>query len=66
MCPKSYITAESVTLLEEFAIRRRLGGMGVAELSARQADAFVILEKTLTEELKNGRQNTREIVGDFR
>jgi hypothetical protein len=65
-CPKSYITAESVTLLEEFAARRRLGSTDVAELSARQVDAFMILEKALTEELRNGRQNTRQIVGDLR
>ncbi len=65
-CPKSYITAESVTLLEEFGARRRLGGTDVAELSARQVDAFMILEKALTEELRNGRQNTRQIVGDLR
>lgn len=57
-CPKSYITAESMTLLEEFAFRRHLGGFHAADLTARQADAFVILERALAEELKDGRQPT--------
>jgi hypothetical protein len=43
-CPKPYITAESQTLVEEFFVRRRLRGMDFAELSARQVEAFVILE----------------------
>ena len=43
-CPKPYITAESQTLVEEFFVRRRLRGMEFAELSARQVEAFVILE----------------------
>ena len=43
-CPKAYITAESQTLVEEFFVRRRLRGMDFAELSARQVEAFVILE----------------------
>ncbi|MGB7718686.1 MAG: hypothetical protein WBL65_02225 [Bryobacteraceae bacterium] len=47
-CPKPYITAESQTLLEDFFVRRRLGGMDFAKLSARQVEAFVILEKALT------------------
>jgi hypothetical protein len=47
-CPKPYITAESQTLVEEFFVRRRLGGMDFAELSARQVDAFAILEQALT------------------
>ena len=43
-CPKSYVTAESEGLVEEFFVRRRLGGMEFGELSARQVEAFVILE----------------------
>jgi hypothetical protein len=58
-CPKSYITAESLTLVEEFFVRRRLGGMNFAELSARQVEAFVILEKALATEMNDGQQNTR-------
>ncbi len=46
-CPKPYITAESQTLVEDFFVRRCLRGMDFAELSARQVEAFVILEKAL-------------------
>lgn len=59
-CPKSYITAESQTLVEEFFVRRRLGGMDFAELTARQVEAFVILERALAAEMNNAQQNTRE------
>jgi len=58
-CPKSYITAESLTLVEEFFVRRRLGGMNFAELTAKQVEAFVILEKALVTEMNDGQHNTR-------
>ena len=58
-CPKSYITAESQTLVEEFFIRRRLGGFDWRELSARQVEAFVILESALQVERNDGQQHTR-------
>jgi hypothetical protein len=57
-CPKSYISAESEALVEEFLVWRRLGGIHLAELSARQVDAFVVLERALAE-VNRGRQNTR-------
>jgi hypothetical protein len=49
-CPKSYITAESEGLVEDFLVRRRLGGMSFAELSARQVEGFLILEQALAAE----------------
>ncbi len=58
-CPKPYITAESETLVEEFFVRRRLGGMDLAKLSARLVEAFVILEKALTGKTIDGQHNTR-------
>jgi hypothetical protein len=54
-CPKSYITAESEGLVEEFLVRRRMGGMSFEELSARQAEAFLVLEQALAEELAGRR-----------
>jgi hypothetical protein len=48
-CPKSYISAESEALVEEFLVWRRLGGINLAELSARQVDAFMILDRALAE-----------------
>ncbi len=44
VCPKSYVTAQSVTWLEEFYVWRKLGGISVEQLGARQAEAFLILE----------------------
>jgi hypothetical protein len=58
-CPKPYITAESQTLVEEFFVRRRLRGMDFAELSARQVEAYVILERVLAAEIDYGQHNTR-------
>jgi hypothetical protein len=58
-CPKPYITAESQSLVEEFLVRRRLQTFGGEELSARQVEAFVILEKELTAEMNDGRHNAR-------
>ena len=51
-CPKSYITAESEGLAEDFLVRRRLGGMNFGELSARQVEGFLILEQALAGELR--------------
>lgn len=58
-CPKSYITAESAGLVEEFLVRRRLGGMKLEELTARQVEAFLILEKALAKEMKHGGHGRR-------
>ncbi len=61
-CPKSVITGESEAMVEEFLARRRLGGTAVAELSARQVDAYVALEGALAEARKNGERRTRDAV----
>ena len=58
-CPKSYITAESVGWVEEFLVRRRLGGIKFEELTARQVEAFLILEKALAGEMKHGEHSRR-------
>jgi len=58
-CPKSYITGESQTLVEEFFVRRRLGAMNFDELSAKQVEAFVILEKALATERHDVEYNAR-------
>ena len=55
-CPKSYITAESEGLVEDFLVRRRLGGMSFGELSARQVAGFLILEQALAAEDLAGRR----------
>ena len=58
-CPTSYITAESESLIEEFFVRKRLGASDFDGLSARQIEAFVILEQALAQETDNGHHNTR-------
>ena len=49
-CPKSYVTGESEALVEEFAVRRRIGGTRLEDLSARQAEAFVVLEEAIEQQ----------------
>ncbi len=58
-CPKSYITAESEGLVEDFLVRRRLGGTSFGELSARQVEGFLILEQALAAENPAGRRAER-------
>jgi hypothetical protein len=59
-CPKSYVSAESQLLVEEYWVRKRIGGgLRVEDLSARQVEAFVILEKALAEEKRNGQRHGR-------
>ena len=60
-CPKSYITAESAGLIEEFMMRRRVKA-GFAELSAREAEAFTILESLVEGEIRDGRKCARQTV----
>jgi hypothetical protein len=49
-CPKSYVTGASLALVEEFLVRRGLRGNEFPELSARQAEAFFILEEAIAAE----------------
>jgi hypothetical protein len=49
-CPRSYITAESITWIEEFLVRRKLGGSPVADLEARTAEAFLLLMELMEKE----------------
>ena len=54
-CPKSYVTAESVGLIEEFLVRRQLGGAAYEEMSARKVEAFLMLERELARERRDER-----------
>ena len=58
-CPKSLITAESEALVEDFLVRRQLGGIDFEELSARQVEAFLILERELMAEQNDVEHGTR-------
>lgn len=52
-CPKPYVTAESLSLVEEFFLKRRLRGLD-ENLSARQVQAYMILEQELAAEMAAG------------
>ncbi len=57
-CPRSYISAQSEGWLEAFFAFRQFGGVGVSELGARDAEAFLILEQELAKERSDGQANT--------
>jgi hypothetical protein len=44
------ITGESLALVEEFFVRRRLGIANSSEMAARTVDAFVILSNEMERE----------------
>lgn len=48
VCPKSFITAQSMTWIEEYLVRRKLGQRGIYGLGAREVEAFLILEHELS------------------
>jgi len=47
-------------MLEDFLVRRRLGGLWNEDLTARQVEAFVLLEREI------GKGQTRSRGGDMR
>jgi hypothetical protein len=55
-CPKSFITPESTAMVERFFAKKQFGAMPGEELTARDAEAFVILEKEWQMEQRNGQQ----------
>lgn len=54
VCPKSLITAKSVGWIEKFLVWKRLRLDLRFDLSARQAEAFLILEEQLALEEHSG------------
>jgi hypothetical protein len=55
-CPTSYITAESIGLLEEFHAWKLVGAGSVYDLPARLVEAIFVLENELRTESNNGRK----------
>ncbi len=53
-CPRSLITGESMGLLEEFLVRRRLGIPDSLDMEARKVDAFLILREQMEQEERDG------------
>jgi hypothetical protein len=54
ICPKSYVSTDSEAFLEEYLFRHRFGGWNLSELTARQADAFLILQEAVKGEMRDG------------
>jgi len=53
-CPKSLVTGDSLSFLEDYQTSKLLGGYGdVNELPSRKADAFVLLEQLVAKERSN-------------
>jgi hypothetical protein len=50
ICPKSFLSADSITWLEEFLVWKRLGSRWLEDLTARQTQAFLLLEGELAAE----------------
>jgi len=55
-CPRSYISAQSIAWLEEFFLMRHSWHLHLFELAAREVDAFVVLEKEMIMEMRDGRE----------
>jgi hypothetical protein len=55
-CPRSYITSESIALLEEFHAWKLLGGANPYDLPARLVHAIFILENELRTENNDGQK----------
>ena len=55
-CPTSIVSAQSLTWIEQFYVWRRLGVNYPGELSARDIEAFLVLELEERAEMTNGRE----------
>jgi hypothetical protein len=53
-CPRSAITGMSLSMVEEFFVRRRLGISTLTDHSARTVDAFLILQNEMEREERDG------------
>ncbi|HXE64157.1 MAG TPA: hypothetical protein VN519_11490 [Bryobacteraceae bacterium] len=54
-CPKSFVTGESLALIEEFFIRHRLNLELSPDIEARKVDAFLILRDEMEREERDGK-----------
>ena len=52
-CPRSFVTTASIEFLEKFSFRRTVD---LGEATAREAEAFAILERELRMEQTNGQR----------
>ena len=53
-CPKSVITAQSLSFLEQFRVWKSLGGGAPWPIEAKAAEAMIVLEQALQTEMERG------------
>jgi hypothetical protein len=53
-CPKSVITPQSLSFVEQFQIWKEFGGGTPWEMQAKAAEAVLVLEKALQMEIEHG------------
>jgi hypothetical protein len=51
-----------MVLLEDFFVRRRFVRPNPEEMTARAADAFLILDEAMAMEMRDGRQDSRNAI----
>jgi len=49
-CPRSFITGQSASLLERYALRKRWGDADYRNASAKEVEAFLILDAEMESE----------------
>lgn len=55
-CPNSYVTADSIALLEEYNAWKLFGAQNVFDLPARLVHAIIVLEKELGAGVNDGQK----------
>ncbi|HSU60570.1 MAG TPA: hypothetical protein VLI55_14755 [Bryobacteraceae bacterium] len=53
-CPKSIITADSLSFLEQFRLWKEAGGGSILAMDAKSADAILVLEQEWRRESQHG------------
>ncbi len=65
VCPKSIVKAASLAWIEEYAVWRRLGRVADSSMSARQVDAFLVLDGELRAEHHDAKEQKTRRSGGF-
>jgi hypothetical protein len=53
-CPKSLITAQSLGFLDEYNAWKQFGWLDASQISAKSADALIVLESAEQKETQSG------------
>jgi len=61
-CPKSYITGESLGILESYLVWRKFGGKPVETRSAKEVDGFLTLDAELAAEERSNASKSRGVI----